>query len=293
MSSKEMVDKSIIWLASYPRSGNTFVRALLANYFLSHSSPMHINQLSMTLLGEHNNSLWKYLTTTVPEECPYELLWTKRKIYFDETRNIMPDRCKIVNIKSNNNRPLRIVKTHTNNIHPKLYNFQESDRIIFIVRNPLDVVISLTHYLNESEYRNICKRMIDPNFWTNTQMEFFEYLGTWASHTKNWLTETRCPILIIKYESLHFDTAFELERMIKFLDFTQIDNEKIKKSVNWSSFNEMKTQDDKDTFIESSHTKFFRNGKINQWKTELNLIDKHLILDHCKELMDYFSFDYK
>ena len=43
---------AIVWLASFPKSGNTWARALLANYMLADDKPVAINRLSDLALSD-------------------------------------------------------------------------------------------------------------------------------------------------------------------------------------------------------------------------------------------------
>jgi hypothetical protein len=126
-------EQSLVWLASYPRSGNTFTRILLANYFSSSETPYDINRLRDFVPSDTNQILWENARIETADSVSSETLWKSRPAVIEHFRN------------TQGRRPLPGIKSHTANV--RIFNsdgfgFRPDDRAIYIVRHPLDVQMS-------------------------------------------------------------------------------------------------------------------------------------------------------
>ena len=73
----------IIWLASYPKSGNTYLRAFLSAYYFSQDGKFEFNQIEHIKQFRINNFLIKKLKVQLKHQnngCQHknELSWTKK-----------------------------------------------------------------------------------------------------------------------------------------------------------------------------------------------------------------------
>jgi len=169
----------IVWLASYPKSGNTYARMLLHNY----------------LYGETTD------TEVVADRIPgiHSLIANNKalKLEGDETR---------------------IVKSHfcLSRQHP-YYNLTSG--FIYILRNPRDVLLSNARYCGATSdpelFRKFAKRFIEDlglSRWQESDM------GTWPEHVASWLYQSpRIPNIFIKYRDMRSDPAATLRNMVIFL----------------------------------------------------------------------------
>ena len=102
---------------------------------------------------------------------------------------------------------------------------------------------------------------------------------SWDIHAQSWIN-SNWPKVLIKYEDLHNDTFKNFKSILffirKFIKF-EIDDEKIKKTIDICSFKNLSKEESESGFVEK-HGKenFFRKGEVDEWKKILpkNLINK-------------------
>ena len=133
----------IIWLASYPKSGNTFVRAMLSAYFFS----------------KDGNFDFKYLKSI--KQFPSKQLFKKMGITSNDPNELLKNYVKSQEY-INKRAPLILLKTHSSlfiNDNTEFTNLENSLGVIYIVRDPRNVVTSFSNHfninLNESAERMI------------------------------------------------------------------------------------------------------------------------------------------
>jgi hypothetical protein len=271
-----------IWLASYPRSGNTFLRALLAAY--RQGVNFNINRLGENSAGEHNEVVWRLVTGLPADVRSFLLEWRHRRQYFDLLRTY------------ENPHRLQTIKTHTANVAVAgipAFHFKPDDRVIFIVRHPGDVAISLSKYAGLTIDQALAN-MTDhaacapPSLQTRA-----EFRGSWAAHTESWLNEKSIPVLAIQYRDLVTDAASQLINALTFLDIN-IDMDKVAFAVNATRFNELCKQEKDLGFDENlNHAEpFFRSGQDGQWKGLLTDQQMFRLAYGNEALMDRLRFEY-
>ena len=262
----------IFWIASYPKSGNTWLRALISSYYYTEDGVYHQNIIKE--IGQF------------PEKRHFKS--------FDYNKDIVTDTSKFwlkAQEKINEDKKLRFFKTH--NAFGALNNNQFTDNrnslgAIYIVRDARNVITSIkNHYefnddqaltwmLNQNNY------IYDVNNFENDGYSDFQYISSWSINYKSWKVQKKIPIKIIKYEDLLNQTFVVFKDIIEFINkYTQINEkinlEKLKNSVNSTFFDKLKKDEEKNGFSESitstkTKTKipFFNLGPKNNWKKILD-----------------------
>ena len=272
----------IVWIASYPKSGNTWIRYLLGNYFFNQNNNFNVDIISNLKKFNINDKLLNSNALKVLKENPYDVA----KYWIKSQENL-----KIINGN------VVFLKTHNALVNIDNNEFTNDDlslAIIHIVRDPRDVSISYSKYRNLSLDETI-KFMISKNLAyvrkKNNPSEI-EIIGSWGFHYNSWKNGIiKIPRIIIKYEDL-VDNSFKVfSRVIEFLSNLmnfEINDDKIRNSINLSSFKNLKKYEELKLFKENQGSEnFFRTGKYNNWIKELSYDQVKMIEDNLHvEMID-------
>ena len=257
----------IIWIASYPKSGNTWLRSFLSHYLYSDKH-------------EFNFELLKNIRTFPDHR---ELNYLKKK-YNNKYKFLhMVNHWDFFQTEISKKKPI-FLKTHNALVTINNCAFTSSKNtlgLIYIIRDPRDVVISYSHHLAKNFEETFQIMKIDSMEKTNDNLNK-TFLTNWSNHYKSWKA---FPIdkLFLKYEDLVNNTEKELTKVVKYLNGickVQFNHKKILESIKATNFTNLQKLEDRDSFDENpkmtEDQRFFRNGTTNQWKKALSkdLINK-------------------
>jgi len=249
----------IVWIASYPKSGNTWVRSFLINYLNRNTSDFNLDFLSQIkrfprteLFVELKINYIKFSEIVKNWINMQEFLNLKQEFTYLKTHNAM---CTI------NNYPF----TNTNN----------TIGFIYLVRDPRDVVLSYSHQLNKS-IEKTCELMISES--ARIKSDVYNnidevIMSSWSKNYKSWRDYNAVKKIIIKYEDLvlnPYKNFFKIINYLNKINGLHIDEEMIKKSIENVSFEKLQNLEKEFGFNESSDVNFFRKGKSGNWKNELD-----------------------
>ena len=258
--------KKIIWISSYPKSGNTWVRYLIANYFFNSERKFDQKIIRYVKKFPLDDLIKKISTKKELIENPYNI--SKYWIKSQELMKVIKG--NVVFLKNHNALVSINKKDFTNENH--------SLASIYIVRDPRDVVISYAKYRDLSYDRSIEQLCSKKLFYLiDKKMDFprIEILGSWKFNYTSWRDGLpNVPKIIVKYEDLLENCYDHFYKVISFLSNIlnfEINEDQIKFSVDISSFENLKQNENLNGFFESDgKTKFFRRGKYGNWKNELS-----------------------
>jgi len=251
----------IIWLASYPKSGNTLVRSILASLIYSKD-------------GNFNFNLLKKIDQ-YPQKKHFEGLTDKFGNLLELSKFWVLSQDKL-----NVDKKIKFLKTHHLRCGINNYTFTNKNNtagVIYIVRDPRDVVISYAKHSSYSiEDCSIDMMTSDNCIFTNKNL--ISLLGSWSDHYNSW-TKNNKNLLVIKYEDLLSNKKKETTKIINFINNfinISISNEKINNCLSSTTFENMQSMEEKGLFTENNidekigkKIKFFNEGKKNQWENIL------------------------
>ena len=260
----------IIWLASYPKSGNTFLRSLLASYFYSENGDFEFEQLKKIEQFPVNEN--------------FEKIGININDKFEVAKNYIKAQEEI-----NKTKKLSFWKTHSS--FCKLYNkynfsdLKNSLGVIYIVRDPRNVLSSFARH-NSKSINETVELLTNDLATGNEKNEVEVYLGSWNFNYNSWkVFKNSNRYLLIRYEDLVNDTENVYIKILRFINDlsklkSPININKIRKVVKSTTFSRMKKLEEEQGFEESKvndlgkTVKFFNLGPENNWK---NLLSSQII----------------
>lgn len=251
----------ILWLASYPKSGNTWMRVFLANLILDEAAPLPLRRINEVCSSEPNEVWFAPLTKDAPGTLSNKRIAALRTRAQERAaslnKNIMP------------------MKTHS--FLGKDYGYptisvKASIGVIYIVRDPRDVVLSAADHYGLTIDQAI--EMMGDKTTRGRAMAgntVYERMSSWSDHVKSWTKWRHSPLMVLRYEDMLADPLRQLGGVARKLSITQ-DDERIGRAVQFSSFKTLQAQEAETGFVEKSvnSQRFFRSGKSGGWRDKLS-----------------------
>jgi hypothetical protein len=264
----------IVWLASYPKSGNTWLRAFLANLWHTGDGPADINNLSIRNAADRR---------TFDEALGVE----SSNMTMDEIERARPAFYRALAAGSPDTVYLKLhdAYVYTSAGEP-LIPADATRRTVYLVRNPLDVAVSFSDHLGKAPDVTL-ECMGDTGFsfsaWKDRLPEQLEQrLLSWSGHVQSWLDQTALPVYLMRYEDMLRQPLSAFRGCVEFLGLDAGVAE-IERALAFSSFSALSAQEKSSGFRERSPAarSFFRKGKAGDWRENLTEQQVQLILrDH-------------
>jgi len=280
-----MQKKNIVWLASYPKSGNTWFRAFLTA-LLDEPEELNLNELTHNLIYSGRQLIEAYTDI----DSTY--------LYDEEVKLLLPE---VYRQFSNDIDVCKYIKVHDafilNKEQQPIIPPDCSRCAIYFIRNPLDIVASFSNHLGRSIDATIdlmnnpeaCLSRQKNNL--NTLPQTRQLLGTWSNHVNSWTNQTSVPVLTLRYEDMLQDPLDHFKKAVHFLGLHHSDEE-ILQAINATSFSALQSKEKAKGFREKlpGAKAFFRSGTSGNWKTELSPAQAKLITDNHYEVMQQFGY---
>ena len=281
----------IIWLASYPKSGNTYVRAFLSAYYFSENGQFDFSQISNI------------------EQFPHEKFLKKKVNSISEaSKQWMPTQREI-----NKDKKIKFFKTHSflGNYQGNEFTSPETTLgAIYIVRDPRNVLTSLKNHYSFDDDKAL-KMITDKTrslMSNNGSYASLTFISSWAENYLSWFGNNQFRKLFVRYEDLIINKYETFRDIIVFTNTLMnrvegVDKSKLQKAIETTNFNVLKKKEISETFdgSESSfkswrkfHSEnknlFFNLGPENNWKKILNLKIQKKIEDNFKNEMSKLNY---
>ena len=260
---KEEAPKGIVWLASYPKSGNTWTRAFLHN-LIKIIEGVADEEQDINKMGEY--STWE-LSAAIYKEF---LGKDPREVNRAEIAAVRP---RVQERIAEQTDGLSFVKTHHALMIDRgvpTINSAVTSGAIYIVRNPLDVAISFAHHMNNTIDHAI-NFMETKGLETNvTEKSVYEVYGSWSEHVQSWTRKPNRAVYVMRYEDMTADPKTTFGKLARHLLMLPTEAQ-LSKALELSSFERLKKQESEAGFKErpKAAKQFFREGKSGQWRSVL------------------------
>ncbi len=275
----------IIWLASYPKSGNTWFRIFLSNLLDDKEEPADINEISSTHSIASARQIFDELTGIEASDLSH-----------DEIDLLRP---RVYDLLSEEARETLFIKVHDAYVylpdHNPLFPPSATKGIIYIIRNPLDVAVSFANHnsctLQESinmmgnEHFGLCAK----NRKLTEQLR--QQLGSWSHHVISWTRIAGQNVHVIRYEDMKYHS---LETFTAAARFAQLDHapEEIENALRKSDFLELQKQEQEKGFKERplKTASFFRKGQPGSWREHFSPDQINQIIRDHGQVMQYYGY---
>lgn len=249
--------KKIIWITSYPKCGNTYIRCFLSHYIFNQDSTF-----TFDFLGK----IPKFETREVFKRVLEEKVFNNNFIYYKHFIDVQK---KLIKQFGQND---LIFKTHHFFGQLNNYAFTTADTtllFIHIIRDPREVLISYAKH-NSMTIDQALEFFIKDD---SIRLLKMEGIVNWALHYRSWKSFKSVPSIFIKFEELSKDPIKIFRKIVTLLSLhtkITLNETLLEKTVQYTMFDNLRRLEDKYGFKEAKEDKFFNSGKINSWKNILN-----------------------
>lgn len=263
--------RTLVWIASYPKSGNTWVRAFLANYLFDNVGAASFEAIQRISSGDVSGPSYAELAG-----CPHHQI---------PAGNYGKVRLAHLTRIAENGSSVNFVKTHCAHTRMNghwLVPAALTRSAIYVVRHPLDMLVSYADHwgltLKAAAHQiGAEKNMIGPG--PKTAMQF---LSDWSSHVKGWTGTRDFPVLTLRYEDMLADPEKAFTRLIRHIG-APVDANVLTEAIEKTSFRSLSVLEEQGGFPERGpkQDRFFRVGTAGQWRNKVpDDIVQRVLSDH-------------
>jgi aryl sulfotransferase len=267
-----------VWLASYPKSGNTWFRVFLTNFLRDGDVPVNINDLADAPMASARAPFDTAVGYDSSNLRPDEIERLRPEVYLHLARQATePIYCKIHDAFT----ALPDGRT--------LVPSKATRCAVYFVRNPLDVCVSFAQHAGHADFARTIREMADPEFCVSTSdgAQLPQRLFTWSEHVASWTERPDFSVKLIRYEDMNLKPEETFAAAVRFLGLPD-DPVRVRKAMAFSGFEEMRRQEERGGFAEKppGAKTFFRQGGVGSWRGVLSAAQvQRVIADHREVMM--------
>jgi hypothetical protein len=278
-------ENKIIWLASYPKSGNTWFRVFLTA--LLNDGDLDINEIKLNGIFS-SKAIVENFTDLDPAY-----------LYDSETKALQTE--VFTYLEQFYQKKDLFVKVHD------AYTYRNDNQplvpsvctrcALYFIRNPLDVVGSFANHIGgtiDDAIRLMNKPdgalAVQPNNY-NISNQFKQLMLSWSGHVESWTGNLPFPVMVLKYEDMINDTLTTFSKAITFMGI-EAETKQIEAAIAACSFEQLQKKEREEGFHEKNIRSpvFFRKGQAGSWKEELNATQVEEIISNHKEIMTRYNY---
>ena len=275
---------NIVWLVSYPKSGNTWFRMFLANYLKNSVEPLTLQEIQSASISSSAVDFEDTIGFN-----PFEMTPEEVDLYRPEMYRLLSK------VMKENGLPF-YKKTHdaytTNKDGEPLFPEEVSRCAVYFVRNPLDVCVSFANHSAEKIAKKtdfIINEEATLSGKRNGQLR--QILLSWKNHIQSWKNQSLIPILFVRYEDMLQKPLETFGTAVRFLDL-EYNEERLHKAIIHSDFKLLQQMEREKGFGEKMQLcqSFFWKGKIGNYRDFLSQEQIDRITDYNYDTMKEFGY---
>ncbi len=282
-------DLPLIWLASYPKSGNTWFRVFLANLLQEEKDkviPVSINQLMVGQIAS-SRAAFDQVYGIDSSLLTLEEIDAKRPKLYKKWVNLDNDKTRFHKVHD--------AYTFLPNGDPLLGN-PSQQKALYFIRNPLDVAVSFAYHSGYTDMNKMIEKMNEVSYaFCHRKICFYSQLRqqllSWHEHVLSWIDQCKMPVHVMRYEDMVNDPISIFYKAIQFIGLSQSVLD-VEKALELSSFSNLQSQEAQEGFKEKSpKTKaFFRKGKIGSYRESLTQEQIESLIQAHAKVMHRFGY---
>jgi len=274
----------ITWLASYPKSGNTWFRIFLTNLLCDADAPASINELGNMPIASARGLFDDNMGFEASDLTADEIDRLRPELYIHLAKNATESLF------------LKIHDAYTDvGENVPLIPAEATGSALYFIRNPLDVAVSFAHHSGWKYDTAVSKMADDATAFCRKpdrlHSQLRQKLLSWSGHVVSWVDRAPFPVCVLRYEDMKSQPLESFARAVYFAGLPHT-REQIQKALAFSSFDIVQQQEETEGFHEksSSSRRFFRKGQIGSWREELSEKQAQQIVQNHREVMRRFGY---
>ncbi|HAS83128.1 MAG TPA: sulfotransferase [Verrucomicrobia bacterium] len=275
----------INWLASYPKSGNTWARIFLTNYLNNTGRPLDINRLEGGPIASDRDLFDRWAGVEASD------------LSFDDIDDFRPHVYRQMALHIKHPLYLKVHDACTRNSDgDMLFPRDVTSAVIYLIRNPLDVTVSYAHHMGRS-MAQVVDLICDMNgsVYENPKRlspQLPQKLLSWSAHVRSWVDDSGLPVTVVRYEDMLAQPEKAFECIIRALKL-DVDPIRLSNAIALSSFEAVRQQERQTGFKERpmrADAPFFRQGRSGAWREELPQALADRIIEFNADMMQRFGY---
>lgn len=276
----------IVWLASYPKSGNTWLRLLLANLLSDADAPVDINRIALGGPSSVNRTLVEDMTLIDTD------LLTR-----DEANRLRPRVIEGIAANTTERLYLKVHDAYRTNLDGEPVLGRGTTRTaLYVVRDPRDVAVSLAIHYNCTIDKAIQRLNSDGHVMAKNRHrvtnQIPQALLDWSGHVASWTGQRDLPVHVFRYEDLRADPVGTFSAAMAFLGL-DAPWAAVERAVRFADFTELQRQERQAGFCERSSVStapFFRSGRPGAWAETLTPAQREAVVTAHRPMMARFGY---
>jgi hypothetical protein len=283
---KQLIDLKgkVVWMASYPKSGNTWFRCFLSALF---TNKVELNRINTDGIFSSRN-LFDSVTDV------------DSRLFNEEESKLTI--ASVYNFHLSHAPKLEFTKVHDayslDREGKPIFPTQNTHHVVYLVRNPLDVVASYANHNSTTNDKSISMMndkdgyLVAQRHGHNNMNQLPQMMHDWSGHVKSWLDQKEIPVTVMRYEDTKKDPVNSFHRVMTEIGL-KVSKKKVKAAVELAKFERLREMEDDQGFKEKAPTvtNFFRSGKSGGYRDELTLNQIESIISQHKDVMRELGYE--